>query len=90
MKLGVMPARLVMMMLGMAGMAMGAMGVMRRLLVIAGFVMFGGFAVMLRGMLMVLGSLVMVLYAFVVAHVFLSRFELQQAAIVYAADLTIC
>jgi hypothetical protein len=90
MKLGVMPARLVMMMLGMAGMAMGAVGVMRRLLVIAGFVMFGGFAVMLRGMLMVLGSLVMVLYAFVVAHVFLSRFELQQAAIVYAADLTIC
>jgi hypothetical protein len=70
MKLGVMPARLVMMMLGMAGMAMGAVGMMRRLLVIAGFMMFGGFAVMLRGMLVVLGSLVMVLYAFVVAHVF--------------------
>jgi hypothetical protein len=70
MKLGVMPARLVVMMLGMAGMAMGAVGVMRRLLMIAGFMMLGGFAVMLRGMLMVLGSLMVVLYAFVVAHVF--------------------
>jgi hypothetical protein len=69
-KLGVMPARLVVMMLGMAGMAMGAVGVMRPLLVIAGFVVLGGFAVMFRGLLVMFGGLLMMLYALVVAHVF--------------------
>ena len=69
-KLGVVPACLVLMMFGMAGMAMGAVGVMRRLVVIAGFVMLGGFAVMLRGLLVMFGSLLMMFYALVVAHVF--------------------
>jgi hypothetical protein len=42
--------------------------VVRGLFVIAGFVMFGGFAVMLRRVLVVFGGLVMVLDACVVAH----------------------
>ena len=66
--LGVMPARLGVVMLGMAGMAMGAVGVVRRLLVIALFVMLGGFAVMTRRVLVMLGCLVMMLNACVVAH----------------------
>jgi hypothetical protein len=67
--LGVMPAGLDMVMLGMAGVPVRAMGVVSRLFVIAGFVMLGGFAVMLRRVLVMFGSLVMVLDAFVVAHV---------------------
>jgi hypothetical protein len=46
-------------------------GVMGRLLVIAGFMMFRGFAVVLRRLLVMFGGLVMVLNACVVAHVFL-------------------
>jgi len=68
--LGVMTARLGMMLLGMAGMAVGGVGVMRRLLVIAGFVMLGGFAVVLGGVFVMFGSLVMMVPdACVVAHV---------------------
>jgi hypothetical protein len=67
--LGVMTARLGMMLLGLAGMAMGAVGMVRRLLVIAGFVVFRGLAVVLCRMLVVLGSLVMMVDACVVAHV---------------------
>ena len=40
--LGVMAARLGMVFFGVASMAIGAVGVMRRLFVIAGFVMLGG------------------------------------------------
>jgi hypothetical protein len=65
----VMPARLDVMMLGVAGMAMGGVRVMRRLLVIAGLVMLGGFAMMLCCMLMVLGRLVVMLHALMFAHV---------------------
>jgi hypothetical protein len=72
--LGVMTARFDMMMFGMAGVAMSAVGMVRRLVVIAGLVMFGGFAVMLGRMFVVLGGLVMVLDALVVAHVQLSRY----------------
>jgi hypothetical protein len=68
--LGVMTAGLDMMMFGMAGMAVGAVGVVRRLLVIAGFMMLGGFAMMLCGVLVMFGSLVMMVDACVVAHVF--------------------
>ena len=72
--LGVVTARLDVMMFGVAGMAVGGVGVMRRLLVIAGLVVLGGFAVMLGGMFVVFGGLVMVvLDACVVAHVSLSR-----------------
>jgi hypothetical protein len=66
---GVMPARLDVMMLGVAGMAVGGVRVMRRLLVIAGLVMLGRFAMMLCCMLMVLGRLVVMLDALMFAHV---------------------
>jgi hypothetical protein len=65
----VMPARLDVMMLSVAGMAVGGVRVMRRLLVIAGLVVLGGFAMMLCCMLMVLGRLVVVLHALMFAHI---------------------
>jgi hypothetical protein len=67
--LGVMTAGFGVVMLGVAGVAMGAVGVMGRLFVIAGFMMLGSFAMVLRGMLVVFGRLVMMLDACVVAHV---------------------
>ena len=66
--LGVMTAGLDVMMLGVAGVSMRAVRMMSRLFVIAGFMMPGGFAVVLGGMLVVFGSLVMVLDACVIAH----------------------
>ena len=66
--LGVMPAGLGMVMLGMAGMAMGTVGVVRRLLVVAGFVVLGRFAVMMRCVLVMVCCLVVMLNACVVAH----------------------
>jgi hypothetical protein len=64
-RLSVVPARLGMVMFGMAGVSVGDVGVMRRLLVIAGLVLLRRFAmvlgrllVMLSGSLMVLSSLV--------------------------------
>jgi hypothetical protein len=72
--LGVMTAGLGMMLFGVAGVAVSGVGVVRRLLVIAGLVMLGGFAVMPGGVFVVFGSLVMmVLDACVVAHILLSR-----------------
>ena len=65
----VMAAGLGMMFLGMAGMAMGAVGVVRGLVVIAGLMVPGGFAVVLRCLLVVFGGLVMVLDACVVSHI---------------------
>jgi hypothetical protein len=62
--LGMMPAGLDMVVLGMAGVR-----VMRGLFVIAGFMMLGGFAVMPRCVFMVFGGLVMVLDACVVVHI---------------------
>jgi hypothetical protein len=68
--LGVMAARLGVMVLGMAGMTVGAVGMMSRLFVITGFMMLGGLAVMLRRMLVMFGSLVMmVLDACMVVHI---------------------
>jgi hypothetical protein len=66
--LGVVAAGFGVMLFGMAGMAVGGVGVVRGLFVIAGFVMLGGFAVMLRCVLVMFGGLVMVLDACVVAH----------------------
>ena len=72
--LGVMTAGLGMMLFGVAGVAVSGVGVVRRLLVIAGFMVLGGFAVMLGSMFVVFGRLVMmVLDACVVAHIWLSR-----------------
>jgi hypothetical protein len=65
---GVMAARLGMVFFSVAGMAVGGVGVVRRFLMIAGFVMLGSFTVMLRGVLVVFGSLVMMLDACMVAH----------------------
>jgi hypothetical protein len=65
---GVMTAGFGVVMLGVAGVAMRAVRMMGRLFVIAGFVMLGSFAMVLRGMLVVLGSLVVMLDACVVAH----------------------
>ena len=69
--LGVMAARLGMVFFGVAGMAMGAVGVMRRLFVIADFVMLGGLAMMLRRMFMMFSGLV-VMFDSVLAHALLS------------------
>ena len=66
--LGVMTARLVVMFLGVAGMAMRGMGVVGGLLVVAGIMVLGGFAMMLGGMLVMFGGLV-VMFDGVFAHV---------------------
>jgi hypothetical protein len=87
--LGVMTARLGVMLLGLAGMAMGAVGVMRRLLVIAGLMVPGGFAVMPRGVFVVFGSLLMVLDACVLAHVALPVWRLR-VRLIYTNPLTLC
>ena len=68
---GVMTARLDVMMFGVAGVTVGGVGVMRRLFMIAGFVMPGSFAVMLRSVLVMFGGLVMMLDVGVFAHVVL-------------------
>jgi hypothetical protein len=65
--LGVMAARLVMMFLGVAGMAMRGVGVVGGLLVVAGIMVLGGFAMMLGGMLVMFGGLVVMLDG-VLAH----------------------
>ena len=65
---GVMTARLVMMLFGVAGMAMRGVGVVGGLLVVAGIMVLGGFAMMLGGMLVMFGGLV-VMFDGVFAHV---------------------
>ena len=65
---GVVTARLDMVMLGVAGMTVRGMGVMRRLFVVAGFMMLRRLAVMFRGMLVMLGGLVVMLDVGVFAH----------------------
>jgi hypothetical protein len=80
-RLGVMPARLGVMFLGVAGMAMCGVGVMRRLFVITGLVMLGRLAVMLGRMLMVFGGLGVVLHALVLAHISLPVCWLKSASV---------
>jgi hypothetical protein len=67
--LGVMPAGLDMVVFGMAGVPVSAVRMMGGLFVIAGFMMLGGFAVMLCCVLVVFGGLVVVLDACVVVHI---------------------
>ena len=69
--LGVMAARLGMVFFGVAGVTVRAVGMMRGLLVIAGFMVLGGFTVMLGGVLVMFGGLVVMVDG-VLAHV-LSR-----------------
>ena len=74
--LGVMTARLGMVFFGVAGMAVGAVGVMRRLFVMAGLMVLGGFAVMLSRVLVMFGGLVM-MFDRVFAHVFAPGYKLK-------------
>jgi hypothetical protein len=67
--LGVVAARLDVMLFGMTRMAVGCVRMVRRLLVIAGFMMLGGLAMVLGGMLVMFGGLVVVLDALMLAHV---------------------
>jgi hypothetical protein len=85
----VMAAGLGMMFLGVAGVPVGAMGVVRRLLVIAGLMVLGGFTVVLRCLLVVFGGLVMVLDACVVSHIF-SPGSVRKVCKIYASRLTLC
>jgi hypothetical protein len=66
---GVVTARLGVVMFGVAGMTVRGMGVVRRLFMIAGFVMLGGLAVMFCRMLVMLGGLLMMLDVGMFAHV---------------------
>jgi hypothetical protein len=66
---GVVTAGLGMMLFGVAGVTVRGVGVVRRLFMIAGFMVPGGFTVMLRGMLVVFRSLVMMFDVGVFAHV---------------------
>lgn len=66
---GVVAARFDVVVFGVAGVAMRCMGVVRRLFVIAGFVMPGSFTMMLRSMFVMLGCLVVMLDVGVFAHV---------------------
>jgi hypothetical protein len=54
---GVMTARLDVVVFSVAGMTVGGVGLVRRLFVIAGFVVLGGFTVVPGGMLVVFGGL---------------------------------
>lgn len=83
-----MPARLGVVMLGMAGVTVGAVRVVRRLLVVAGFVVLGSFAVVLGRVLVMFGSLVVMLNACVVAHGALPVGD--KVWHPYAAALTLC
>ena len=88
MMLGVITTRLSMVLFGMAGVAVSAMGVVRGLLVIAGLVVLGGFAVMFGGVLVMFGGLV-VMFDCVFAHLVRSRSG-GKVHLTYATRLTVC
>src|SRR5262249_11228940 len=67
--LSVVPARLGMMMLGMAGVSVRDVGMMRRLFVIAGLMRRRRFTLVLGRLLVMLSGFLMVLRALVLAHV---------------------
>jgi hypothetical protein len=67
-RLSVVPARLGMMMFGMAGVSVGDVGMMRRLLMITGRVVLRRFTMVVGRLLVMLRSLLMVLSALVLAH----------------------
>jgi len=84
--LGVMPAGLGVVMLGMAGVTVGAVRVMRRLLVVAGLVVLGGFAVVARRVLVMLGCLVVMLDTCVVAHGALPVWRMKSVILAHEPD----
>ena len=65
---GVMTAGLRVVMFGVARVTMSTVRMVRRLLVIARFVMLGGFTVMLGSQFVMFGGLLMMFYARMVAH----------------------
>ena len=67
--LGVVAARLNLMMFGVARVTMGRVRMVCRLLVITGFMKLGGLAMVLGGVLMMFGRLVVMLGALMLAHV---------------------
>lgn len=67
--LGVVAARLDVMLFGMARMSMSHVRMVRRLLVVAGLMMLSGLAMVLGGVLMMFGRLLVVLGALMLAHV---------------------
>ena len=67
--MSVMAACFRVMFFGVAGMTVGAVSMVRRLLVLASFVILGGFAMMLRCVLVMFRGLVVMLDACVAAHV---------------------
>jgi len=85
---GVVTARLDLVMFGVAGMAVRGMGVVRRLFVIAGFVMLRRLAVMFCRMLVMLGGLVMMLDMAVFAHRALP--VMVKVSMLYVSPLTLC
>ena len=85
-----MTARLDVVMFSVAGMTVGGVGVVRRLVVIAGLMMLGSFAMVLGCVLVMFGSLVMMVDACVVAHVSLPVGQCENATPVYANRLTMC
>ena len=68
--LGVMTAGLGVVLFGVAGMTVGAVGVVRRLLVIAGFMMLGGFPVVNGSVFVVFRRFLVVFCAWMCTHRF--------------------
>ena len=63
-----MPARLMMMMVGMARMAVGAVDMMRGQLVIAGLIVLGSFAMVPGGLLVMFGGTLVMMDACMCGH----------------------
>jgi hypothetical protein len=68
MMLGVMPARVLAMFARVAGMAGGSAGVVACLFMIAVLVVVGGFAMMMRRLIMMIGRVAMMFGAFMLKH----------------------
>jgi hypothetical protein len=87
--LGVMTACLDVVMFGVTGVAIRNMSMVGGLLVIAGLMMFGGLAMVLRRVLVMFGGLVMMFDTLVIAHVSLPVWRLTVRK-TYVNRLTLC
>lgn len=76
---GVFPRRIVLVLGSFQVVTKGNTRMMRRLLVVAGFMMLGGLTVMLGGLLVMLGSMFVMLVNFVLCHLSLPEFLLLKA-----------
>jgi hypothetical protein len=68
-QLGVVTARLGVMLFGVTGVPVGGVGMMRCLLVVAGLMVLGGLAMVFGGVLVMFGSLLVMFHALMLAHV---------------------